>query len=134
MAASKVPERASTPGSVLVDAFAECWASMTEVGRAMSEDDWNHPSLCPDWRCRDALFHVTAAEIGFAEWEDLQKPPTDEITAAHRELRTGSGAEILDAFVRIRDVRLAQLAAMSDADLDRPSWTAAGPVTYRRYM
>src|SRR3954454_6595635 len=116
MAASKVPERASTGGKVLVDAFAECWASMIDVGRALSEDDWNHPSLCPDWRCRDALLHVTAAEIGFSEWEDLQHPPFDKITAGHRELRARSGAEVLDAFARIRDVRLGQLSAMSDAD------------------
>jgi len=134
MAASKVPERASTPRTVLVDAFAECWASMIDVGRSMSEDDWNHASLCPDWRCRDALLHVTSAEIGFAEWEDLERPPFEKITAAHRELRARSGAEVLDAFTRIRDVRLGQLSAMSDDDLDRASWTAAGPGTYRRYM
>jgi uncharacterized protein (TIGR03083 family) len=134
MAASKVPERASTPGTVLVDAFAECWASMTELGRAMSEDDWNHPSLCPDWRCKDALLHVTTAEIGFSEWEDLEKPPVDKIRAAHRDLRERPGAEVLDAFARMGDVRLAQLRAMSDEELDRPSWTAAGPGSYRRYM
>jgi uncharacterized protein (TIGR03083 family) len=119
---------------VLVDAFSECWASMTELGRSLSEDDWNHPSLCPDWRCVDALVHVTAAEIGFAEWDDLSKVPAERISTAYRDLRPRPGSEVLDAFVAIGEVRLGQLRGMSDADLDLPSWTAAGPGTYRRYM
>jgi uncharacterized protein (TIGR03083 family) len=60
--------------------------------------------------------------------------PGERITAAYRDLKPRPGAEVLDAFARIGDVRLAQLRAMSDADLDRPSWTPAGPGTYRRYM
>ncbi|MFN0089367.1 MAG: maleylpyruvate isomerase family mycothiol-dependent enzyme [Acidimicrobiales bacterium] len=129
-----IPIAATTPGPQLVAAFAECWASLAELGRGLTEEQWRSPALCPGWTCKDALLHLTTAEIGFADWEDLSKPPSDRIKAAFAELRDRPGAEVLAAFERITARRREQLEAMSDAELDRPSWTAAGPGTYRRYM
>ncbi len=129
-----VPVAASTSGPDLVAAFRECWASMLELGRTLSESDWASPALCPGWTCRDALLHLTSAEIGFSQWADLANPPWDQLKAAHRQLADASGAEVLEAFAAATATRGEQLAAMSEADLDAPSWTAAGPGTYRRYM
>ena len=129
-----VPVAASTTGPTLVEAFAECWASMKALGRGLDERQWQAPSLCPGWTCKDALIHVTAAEIGFADWTDLQQPPFPLIRAAMEDLSPRPGAGVLDAFEAITERRGRQLAAMSEEDLDAPSWTAAGPGTYRRYM
>ena len=129
-----LPVPASTSGPDLVGAFGQCWASLLELGRTLSPDDWATPALCPGWTCRDALLHLTSAEIGFSQWTDLATPPWDKLKVAHQQLAHASGAEVLDAFAAITATRRDQLAAMSEADLDAPSWTAAGPGTYRRYM
>jgi uncharacterized protein (TIGR03083 family) len=124
----------STPGPDLVAAFAECWDSLISVGCALDEAQWAEPSLCPGWTCRDALIHLTSAEMGFADWTPSPEPPSDVISAAARTLRKQSGAEVLAAFEVATRRRLEQLGNMSDADLDRQGWTAAGPGAYRRYM
>ena len=64
---STQPRAASTLGPTLVAAFRECWASMSALGYTLSEAQWESPSLCPGWRCKDALVHVTAAESGAIE-------------------------------------------------------------------
>lgn len=107
---------------------------MLEVGRRLHPNDWAKPSTCPGWTCRDALLHLTSAEIGFADWTDLSTPPWDLLKAAHNRLADASGAEVLDAFAAITERRGQQLSAMTEVELDAPSWTAAGPGTYRRYM
>lgn len=134
LASSDLPSSASTPGPELVASFQECWASMLELGRGLDEEQWRTPSLCPGWTTKDALIHVTSAEIGFADWDDRTKPPGSRIRAAADQLSSLPGAEVLDAFARITDRRGRQLAAMSDDELDATTWTAEGPGTYRRYM
>jgi uncharacterized protein (TIGR03083 family) len=129
-----VPAAASTPGPDLVAAFVECWTSMLDLGQALGPDEWAQPSLCPGWTCRDALLHLTSAEIGFADWEDLATPPWDLLKAAQRQLADATGAEVLAAFATITERRRSQLESMTEAELDARSWTAAGPGTYRRYM
>jgi len=129
-----VPVAATTPGWVLVDAFQECWASMLSLGGSLSEAQWDSPALCPGWRAKDALVHLTSAEIGFADWSDLSRPPFAAIGEAARNLSAMSGADVLAAFAQVTERRGNQLAAMSEADLDAESWTAAGTGTYRRYM
>lgn len=134
MTTTGIPVAATTSGPDLVEAFAECWSSMIGMAGQLTETDWVSPSLCPGWTCKDVLLHLTTAEVGFAEWDDLSKPPTGRIRAAMADLRARSGAEVLDAFMRITAHRGEQLRAMSEDDLDRASWTAAGPGSYRRYM
>ena len=130
-----LPTKSDTPRDELVAAFGECWTSMLELGGSLDEAQWQAPSLCPDWRTKDALIHVTAAEIGFADWEgDRTKPPFAQIRAVMDDLGPRSGAEVLEAFRAITERRAAQLAAMGDDELDAATWTAEGPGTYRRYM
>jgi uncharacterized protein (TIGR03083 family) len=130
-----LPTKADTPREELVASFDECWSSMLDVGRGLSEAQWEAPSLCPGWRTKDALIHVTAIEIGFADWgEDRSKPPFPAINAKVAEFDQRPGAEIIEEFARITRRRLDQLATMGDDELDAATWTAEGPGTYRRYM
>jgi uncharacterized protein (TIGR03083 family) len=131
---SAVPTAGSTTGPVLVRAFEECWGSIVSLGATLTEEQWNARALPPAWTAKDALIHLCAAEIGFADWSDLSKPPFGPIGAAAAELSALPGAEVLERFRAITDRRGEQLAAMSEAELDAPSWTAAGTGTYRRYM
>ncbi len=131
---SPQPRPASTSGPDLVAAFRESWQSMLALGRTLSEEQWNSASLCPNWSCKDPLVHLTAAEIGFAGWTPSPDPPMAAIVAAGRQLSGRPGAEVLDAFEAITARRGEQLAAMSEADLERVGWSPAGMGPYRRYM
>lgn len=128
------PVAGATSGPDLVAAFTECWQSLLAVGRTLDEAQWASPSLCPGWACRDALIHLTSAEMGFAEWTPSPEPPFDVINAAARTLRGRSGAEVLAAFEAATARRAEQIGNMSDAELDRVGWTAAGQGPYRRYL
>ena len=131
---SPQPHAASTPGPMLVSAYRECWDSISALGRGLSEDQWNQPSLCPQWRCRDALVHLTAAETAFADWTPSPDPPMAEIGDATRRLRAISGAELLAEFEAITTRRGEQLSAMTEAEFDQPGWSPAGLGPYRRYQ
>lgn len=127
-------QAASTTGPELTAAFRECFTAMLAMGRTLTEEQWDQPSLCPGWTCKDALVHVTSAEIAFAEWTPSPDPPMDAIHAAARVLRRQSGAEVVDAFAAITERRLEQFSTMTETDFDKVGWSPAGAGPYRRYM
>ena len=134
MALLGLPVGGSTSVEDLVAAFRECFASMIAFGSSLSEDDWNQPSLCPGWRAKDALVHVTAAETAFFSWTDHSAGPFEAIKAEGRLLRDRSGADILAAFESVTSRRIAQLETMPASELDAVGWLAGGTGPYRRYM
>lgn len=131
---SPQPVAASTSGPELTAAFREATQAMSELGARLDEADWAHPSLCPGWSCKDALVHVTAAEIGFAEWTPSPDAPFERIREAGRQLSRQRGAEVLGAFEAIMACRLEQLGNLTEAELDRQGWSPAGMRPYRRYL
>ena len=131
---SPQPRPASTSGADLELAFTECFSSMLTLGRQLSEDEWNHASLCPGWSCKDALVHVTSAETAFADWTPSPEPPMAAIMEIGRMLRRQSGADVLGAFEAITNRRAEQLRNMTEAAFDAVGWSPAGMGPYRRYM
>jgi uncharacterized protein (TIGR03083 family) len=131
---SAQPVAGSSTGPKLTAAFTECAEAMSALGRTLGEEEWDHPSLCPGWRCKDALVHVTSAEVAFSEWVPSPAPPMDRIREVGRDLARRPGAEVLGAFEAIMARRLEQLGNMSEADLDRPGWSPAGLNPHRRYL
>jgi uncharacterized protein (TIGR03083 family) len=107
---------------------------MSALGHTLSEEQWESASLCPSWRCKDALVHVTAAELGFADWTPAPEPPFEAIGNHVRDLRRRPGAEVLAAFEAITNRRGEQLSAMNEADYEVVCWSPAGQHPYRRYM
>jgi uncharacterized protein (TIGR03083 family) len=131
---SPQPVAASTSGPDLTAAFREATEAMRTLGAGLDEAQWEHPSLCPGWSCKDALVHVTSAEIGFAEWEPSPQAPFDRIRDAGRELSRQPGADVLAAFEAIMARRLEQIGNFSEAELDREGWSPAGIGPHRRYL
>ena len=131
---SALPTAATRTGPDLVAAFDECWQSWRELGAGLDEDAWARPSLCPGWTTRDALVHLTSAEIGFAAWTPSPDPPFEHITAEARRLRAVSGAEVLAEFEVVTARRLEQIGNFSEADLVAVGWSPAGLGPHRRYL
>lgn len=40
-------------------------SSLADMMDTFTEEDWNTPSLCDDWRVRDVAAHLTLAQMGF---------------------------------------------------------------------
>ncbi|MDZ7884723.1 MAG: maleylpyruvate isomerase family mycothiol-dependent enzyme [Mycobacterium sp.] len=110
----------------------------TETLCAGLEDaDWQAQSLCPDWNVRGVVSHVTSIEAVLADWlpEDAAAlPPLDKMTEFERETAELDNASFLERVRATFDHRRRNLTSLTDADLQRPSWTPVGPKTYGRFL
>ena len=125
----------------IVDALADVWGSMQELGAGLDETEWKLPTDCPGWSVQDNLAHIVGIESVILgrpepaiELPDLPHVKNDlgrsnEIWV--ESLRSLSGAELLDRFRDIAEVRLAALRSLTEADWAAPSWTPIGPGTVR---
>ncbi len=103
----------------------------------LADTDWNVQSLCPDWDVRGVVSHVTSVEAVLTDWlpEDAAAlPPLAKMTEFDSETAGLDNAAFLDRVRAIYDHRRRNLATLTDADLQRPSWTPVGPKTYGRFM
>ena len=117
-------------------ALGACYASMEGLCADLGDAEWRAQSLCPDWTVRDVVNHVTSIEAVLAGWlpdDDGTPPPFERAADFLRDAAVEGGAYV-DAVRATYDRRRRDLAALSETDLDRPSWTPVGPGTYGRFM
>jgi len=113
-------------------ALEHCYASMGALCADLSDDDWRAQSLCPDWTVRGVVDHVTSIEAVMAGWwpEDVTTLPPFERAAEF----LGDTTPYPEKMRAVFDRRRRDLAALSNDDLDRPSWMPVGPGTYGRFL
>lgn len=125
-------------GSVgrIATALQACYSAMEALCADLGEAEWAVQSLCPDWTVRDVVNHLASIEAVMAGWlpdDDHTPPPFAKAADFLREADT-TGADYLEAVHAVFDRRRRDLAALSDADLARPSWTPVGPGSYGRFL
>lgn len=123
-----------TPRSLddLRSATEHCFAAFEALCADLTDDEWQVQSLCPEWTVRDVVDHVTGIEAVLAGWfpaDDSTPPPF------------GKAGEFLadstpycEKVRGVYDRRRGDLAALTEDDLTRPSWTPVGPATYGRFL
>lgn len=118
------------------DALDGCYSSMEALCGDLSEAEWQAQSLCPAWTVRDVVNHVTSIEAVMAGWlpEDDRTPPPFERAAEFLRETDVDSTSYVDKVRAIYDRRRRDLAALSDEDLERPSWMPTGPGTYGRFL
>ncbi|HEY3681695.1 MAG TPA: maleylpyruvate isomerase family mycothiol-dependent enzyme [Streptosporangiaceae bacterium] len=118
----------------------DVWTSITGLVTTLDAADWDLPTDCPGWTVRDQLAHLLTFEEELAGHptpaDDLPDMPAwvhNDIGKANERAvhhwRSRPVTEMLEAWTRTVDERLAQLSAASDADLAADSWTPLGPGT-----
>jgi uncharacterized protein (TIGR03083 family) len=115
----------------------QCYDAIEALCDRMDSAQWQVQSLCPDWLARDVVTHLGMMERVMTGWlpdsvEDV--PPFDRVEPYNNKVK---GLDERSLASRIREIftdRRADLAALSEADLDRPSWTPVGPKTYGRFL
>lgn len=103
----------------------------------LDDADWQAQSLCPDWKVRDVVSHVTSIEAVLADWlpEDAGAlPPLEKMGEFERDTAALDNAAFLEHIWAIYDHRRRNLASLTAEDLQRPSWTPVGPKTYGRFL
>jgi len=122
--------------SRITAALQTCYASFEALCADLSDAQWQAQSLCPDWTVRDVVNHVTSIEAVLAGWlpdDDSTAPPFAKAADFRREANVDDAAyrEVVRA---VYDRRRQDLAALSQTDLQRASWTPVGPTTYGRFL
>lgn len=113
-----------------------CYSSMEALCSDLDQAEWRAQSLCPAWTVRDVVSHVTSIETVLAGWlpEDDQTPPPFERAAEFPRDTAVCGTSYVENVRTIYDRRRRDLAALSGADLKRPSWMPTGVGTYGRFL
>jgi uncharacterized protein (TIGR03083 family) len=103
----------------------------------MDEAQWRAQSLCPEWTARDVVNHLALMERAMTGWvpSSTEELPhfervfsgDDKVAALSDKAFAGLVAEI---FAERRD----DLGRLSEADLERPSWTPVGVKTFGRFL
>ncbi|UVO12913.1 maleylpyruvate isomerase family mycothiol-dependent enzyme [Mycobacterium sp. SVM_VP21] len=120
----------------ITTALRDCYTAIEALCTDLSDAEWKAQSLCPDWTVRDVINHVTSIEAVMAGWlpdDDRTPPPFEKAADFLRDADTDR-ATYSDLVRAIYDRRRNDLAALSGADLMRPSWTPVGPATYGRFL
>lgn len=119
--------------------------AVADLCEGLDEADFDRPTCLPGWSVKDNLSHMVGTEsmLDGVEAPDVDVSHLDHVQnqiAAFNEqwvesLRSLSGAEVLARFREVTARRLASLEAMTQEDLDAPSFTPVGrDETYGRFM
>ena len=119
------------------DALEQSYAAIENLGAVLSPAQWQAQSLCPDWTTRAVVGHVASVEnmlVGWMPGSPDEVPPFDRVAAFTQQTAdlddTAFAARVAEVFGQ----RRGDLAALSEGDLSRPSWTPVGPGSYGSFM
>ncbi|TMC47057.1 MAG: maleylpyruvate isomerase family mycothiol-dependent enzyme, partial [Chloroflexi bacterium] len=127
-----------------VDNLAELWASLDALLASLDDAAWRTPTGCPGWTVQDQVSHLVDYEsrpVGDTRPEHTvpDLPHLRNEMGRHNEVgvdlrRPRRPAEVLAEYRDVMARRLAQLRGLSDADLERPMTTPAGPGTLQTML
>lgn len=118
-------------------ALRACYAAIEALCTDLGDAEWRAHSLCPDWTVRDVINHVTSIEAAMAGWlpdDDRTPPPFEKAADFLRDAAAVDNAAYTQLVRAIYDRRRSDLDALSNVDLERPSWTPVGPGSYGRFL
>lgn len=127
-----------------IDKLEECWSSISELGAALSEQEWKTATDLPGWSVQDNLSHLIGIERvmeGLAATEhrgpkpDYVRNVIGEMNEHEVDVRRGlSGAEVLREWNDIVARRLRTLRNGDDAYFNQPAATPTGPGTIADFL
>jgi uncharacterized protein (TIGR03083 family) len=121
----------------ITGALEQSYVAIEKLCAVMSAAQWQAQSLCPDWTARGVVGHLASVEHMLAGWlpgSADELPPFDRVAAFTQQTAelddTAFAARVTEVFGQ----RRADLAALTEEDLSRPSWTPVGPAAYGSFM
>jgi uncharacterized protein (TIGR03083 family) len=123
--------------ATIANSLGQCYDAIESLCARLTGSQWQAQSLCPDWTVRDVVSHLGMMERVLTGWlpaaaEEL--PPFDRVAAYNEQVAGLADAPFADLITEIFAARRADLAALREEDLSRPSWTPVGPKSYGRFL
>jgi uncharacterized protein (TIGR03083 family) len=118
-------------------ALNSCYSVVEALCADLAEAQWQVQSLCPEWTVRGVIDHLTSVEAVLAGWlpEDAAAMPPFERAGEFLAQTAGlHGDQYLDKVRAVYARRRRDLDALSQGDVERPSWTPVGPGTYGKFL
>jgi uncharacterized protein (TIGR03083 family) len=115
----------------------QCYDAIETLCSKLDSSQWQVQSLCPDWTARDVVKHLAMMERVMTGWlpSGSQELPHFDRVAAFEEQSAALDDTAFAGLVRdIFTARRADLAALTQADLERPAWTPVGVKTFGRFL
>jgi uncharacterized protein (TIGR03083 family) len=127
-----VSDLATTRGSL-----EQCYDAIEALSARMDGAQWRVQSLCPEWTSRDVVNHLALMERAMTGWlpsstEEL--PHFERVVSGDFQIAALNDKDFAGLVTEIFTGRRADLARLTAADLDRPSWTPVGVKTFGRFL
>lgn len=127
-----------------IDTLEQTWRSMTEFCETLSESEWKTASQLPKWTVQDNLSHIVGTEAGM---QGLPRPDHTANDKSHVRnpigdmneddvdvRRSRTGAQVLDEWRALMELRLSTLRSADDAYFAQESFTPTGPGTLADFL
>jgi uncharacterized protein (TIGR03083 family) len=114
-----------------------CYDAIEALCGRMDQSQWQVQSLCPEWTARDVVNHLAMMERAMTGWlpaSTEEMPHFERVFAGDDEVSALTDKDFAALVTGIFAARRGDLAALTAADLDRPSWTPVGVKTYGRFL
>jgi uncharacterized protein (TIGR03083 family) len=111
--------------------------AVESLSTRLNSDQWKAQSLCPDWDMRGVVTHLGMMERVMTGWLPAsaeQTPPLDRIGPYHAETAALDDKAFAALIADIFTARRADLSALLEGDLERPSWSPIGPRSYGGFL
>jgi uncharacterized protein (TIGR03083 family) len=121
----------------ITGALEQSYAAIEKLGATMSAEQWRTQSLCPDWTVRGVVAHLASIEnmlVGWVPGSADELPKFDRVGEFGEQTADLDDAAFAARVAEVFGQRRADLAALTEDDLGRPSWTPVGQRTYGSFM
>jgi uncharacterized protein (TIGR03083 family) len=118
-------------------ALEACYDAIESLCQRMDARQWQIQSLCPDWKARDVVQHLAMMERVMTGWlpdSTDELPHFDRVATVDEEMKAADDAGLASLVGEIFAARRRDLAALTPADMERPSWTPVGVKSYGRFL
>jgi uncharacterized protein (TIGR03083 family) len=115
----------------------QCYDAIEGLCAKLDAGQWQVQSLCPGWSARDVVQHLAMMETVMAGWVPASSDELPDFgrVAPYEEQVAGLDDQALARRVsEIFAIRRNDLAELTDADAERPSWTPVGVKTFGRFL
>ena len=119
-----------------VAATRSCFEEFADLTAALSDEEWQIRSLCPDWSIRECVAHAIGIEQVLLGWTPSTEdpPPFDRVGPWMSESVELNGDDFNARCAELTASRLEELEGMDASIVTTPSLTPVGPQTYGDFL
>jgi uncharacterized protein (TIGR03083 family) len=118
-------------------ALQRSYDAIESLSARLDPAQWQVQSLCPDWSARDVVQHLGMMERVMTGWLPAsgdELPDFGRVAPYEQDMAGLDDQGFASRVSEIFGARRADLAALTEADLARPSWTPVGLKTLGRFL